>query len=340
MEKPEYNKKLYFFNPVLMAFHHRRTYPVTMRIKHKKLILGLVFLFIAAGIIVFPKVKRKHNRPKITEAATTTPTFAVRTEKAEIRTLRSHIEINANIVSGNQLTVVPDVAGKLVSMQVVLGSAVQKGDILAQVDPSRPGAEYALNSVRAPVSGMVISSPIAVGSTVSTNTSLMIIAVNNTVEIDAFIPEREIGQLRTGLQAEVRVEAYPGEIFAATLALISPLVDPVSRTKKITLRFVNRDQRINPGMFARIKLNTRTYENVVSIPEEALVEHRGRTVVYILETDEIADGMPKVRMREVTAGVNVDGEVEIKKGLNAGEMVVVQGQQFLTDGASVRVLGR
>jgi len=187
---------------------------------------------------------------------------------------------------------------------------------------------------------------------VSTATPLFILAVNGSIEIEALIPEREVGQLQTGLSAEVRLEAFPGETFAARLTQLSPVVDPVSRTKRITLRFDHHDPRITPGMFARVRLNTRTYENVVSIPQEALVEHRGRTAVYVLYTapqDGGSDreyyngapaGTPRVELREVVSGVVVDREVEIRSGLKPGEAVVVQGQQFLTDGAPVRVIGR
>jgi RND family efflux transporter MFP subunit len=101
---------------------------------------------------------------------------------------------------------------------------------------------------------------------------------------------------------------------------------------------VKYDQRINPGMFAQVRLNTRTYQDVVSIPQEAIVEYRGTQVVYVVDK-AIPDGIPQVTMREVHVGANVNGEVEIKNGLKAGESVVVQGQQFLSDGAAVRILG-
>jgi RND family efflux transporter MFP subunit len=241
----------------------------------------------------------------------------------------------------------PDVSGRLVSMQVRLGSYVQRGDLIAEVDPSRPGAEYSLSNIHAPVSGRIVTNPIPVGSTVTTGTNLMNVAIANAIELEALIPEREVGQLRTGLRAEIRLEAFPGETFAATVTQLSPVVDPVSRTKSITMHFDRNDARVNPGMFARVKLNTRTYANVVSVPQDALVDHRGKTVVYVLNTSpegEYADGLPadtpRVVMREVTTGVIINRETEIKSGLKAGESVVVQGQQFLTDGAPVRVLGR
>ena len=318
----------------------------------KKFIMISMVVLIAAGLIFIPSFLMGKNNRVMPPQANTTPVFTVRTGNAEIRTLVAYIEVNANIVSENQVAVMPDAGGRLVSMWVGLGDVVQRGVLVAEVDPSRPGTDYALSPVYAPVSGLVVSSPQAAGSTVSTATSLMTIAVNNSVQIEALIPEREVGQLQTGLKAEVRLEAFPGEVFDATLTQLSPVVDPVSRTKKVTLRFNQQtngssDPRINPGMFVRVKLNTRIYEDVVSIPYEALVDNRGRTVVYVLDTksqegysDDLAPGTPRVEMREVNIGVNVDGEVEIKTGLTPGEAVVVQGHQFLTDGAPVRVIGR
>jgi len=316
--------------------------------KKKKNYIVIVTIVTALTIlnIIFHLVSGKNEDVNNTQAASS-PIFTVRTENAEIRTLQAYLEVNANIVSGHQVAVLPDANGRISSMRVSLGSTVQRGAVLAQIDPSRPGTEFMLSTVYAPVSGTVVSSPQPVGSTVSTGTALMIIAVNDSIEIEALIPEREVGQLTTGLKAQVRLEAFPGEIFNATLTQISPVVDPISRTKKVTMRFDLNDSRINAGMFARVKLNTRTYENVISIPQEALIEHRGRTIVYVLNTNPDSNyangvpvGTPRVEMREVVAGVNIDREVEIKSGLNSGEAVVVQGQQFLTDGAPVRIIGR
>ncbi|MCL2411126.1 MAG: efflux RND transporter periplasmic adaptor subunit [Treponema sp.] len=306
--------------------------------KKKKIIRIAIVLGIAAALIFIPPMLAEARRATITETTAPAHIFSVRTENVEIRTLQAQIEVNANIVSGHQVVVMPDANGRLASMRVGLGDIVQQGQIIGEVDPSRPGAIFSMSAVHAPVSGMVITTPSTVGSTVSVSTPLMTLAVGGSTEIDALIPEREVGQLITGLSAEIRLEAFPGETFAATLTQISPVVDPVSRTKRVTLRFNNQDPRINPGMFARVRLNTRTYENVVSIPQEALLEHRGRTIVYVLNTAD--DGTSYVEMREVVVGVTIDRETEIRSGLEAGEAVVVQGQQFLADGVPVRVIGR
>ena len=315
--------------------------------KKKKFIMVFTISLISAALIFVPPIMANNRRGADAAPIASAAVFAVRTENAETRTLQAYIEVNANIVAGNQVVVMPDANGRLASMRVGLGDTVRQGQFLGEVDPSRPGTVFSMSAVHAPVSGVVITTPQTVGSMVSTATPLMTLAVNGSTEIHALIPEREVGQLRTGLSAEVRLEAFPGETFAATLTQVSPVVDPVSRTKRVTLRLNQADQRVNPGMFARVRLNTRTYANVVSIPQEALIEHRGRSVVYVLDTnhigtylDGVLDTTPRVEMREVVAGVTVNREVEIISGLEPGEAVVVQGQQFLTDGAPVRVIGR
>jgi multidrug efflux pump subunit AcrA (membrane-fusion protein) len=312
----------------------------------KKLILFIIVAALAAGFVFIPRKLANGGAavpgagmgpmgpgmgggPERREQNTV---FAVRTATAERRTLQAYIEVNGDIVSEEQVDVVPDAAGKLVSMKTGLGSLVQKGALIAEVDPSRPGTAYSLSPVYAPISGTVVSNPLSIGSTVSTATTLLTLAAAGSVEIKAAIPEREVGQLRTGLRSDVFLEAFPGEVFAAEVIRLSPVLDPVSRTKQIVLAFTREDPRINPGMFARIKLNTRTYEGVVSIPEEAVVESRGTTVAYVV-AEETA------QVREIETGVSVDGEVEIKSGLDPGEAVVVQGQQFLSNGAKVRVIG-
>ncbi|MDR3116206.1 MAG: efflux RND transporter periplasmic adaptor subunit [Treponema sp.] len=314
----------------------------------KKFVMFIMAALIAAGLIFVPSLVAQRDTPSSAAgpegsgrpgmAGSGGAVFTVRTEEAQIRNLQAYIEVNGNILSAEQVTVVPEAAGKLVSMSAALGATVRKGELLAQVDPSRPGSQYSLSPVYAPISGLVVSNPAPVGSTVSTATALLTVAAAGSLEIEALIPEREIGQLRAGLPAEVRLEAFPGELFKAAVAKLSPVVDPASRTKRITLRFIREDRRVNSGMFARIKLNTRTYEKVISIPQEGVVENRGVPAVFVLSSLN-GEGTGQVRLREVSLGVTVDGEVEIKSGLNAGDRVIVQGQQFLTDGSAVRVLG-
>ncbi len=152
------------------------------------------------------------------------------------------------------------------------------------------------------------------------------------LEVEADIPERDVGQIKTGLSARITLEAFPGERFPAYVSRVAPVVDASSRTKQVILKFRAEDSRINAGMFARIRLDTVAYADRVAIPEEAVTAIRGSSYVYILN----ADGT--VSRREVAVGVTVDGLTEIVSGIEAGDAVVTQGQQLLSEGVKVHVV--
>ncbi|MHC6204593.1 efflux RND transporter periplasmic adaptor subunit [Breznakiellaceae bacterium SP9] len=328
----------------------------------KKLVIVMAVLVLAAALVFVPSLLAS-SQAAVTAAAGgrggrgAGTIFSVRSANVEKQTLTSYLEVNGNIINEQQVAAVPDAGGKLVSVRAALGSVVQKGTLLAEVDPSKPGANYALSPVYAPISGTVSSNPLALGTTVSAGQSIMVISGAGAYKIEALIPEREVGQLKAGLKAAVTLQAYPNEVFNATVSTVSPVVDPTSRTKKIVLKFDKADRRVNPGMFARIKLQTQNHNNIICIPLEALVEIRGTNGVYVLgegqavsaaagerpaaasplDTDSLSQ---VVSFREVSVGISIDGLLEIKSGLQAGERIVIQGQQFLSDGAKVRVINR
>src|SRR5215471_12851825 len=154
-----------------------------MKMKKGHIILVIILVTVTVLNVVFRLMTG--NTKAVDEIQAAAPVFTVRTEEAEIRTLEAYLEVNANIISGHQVAVVPDAAGRLASMRVSLGSTVQRGMLLAEVDPSRPGTVYSMSPVYAPVSGIVVSSPQSVGSTVSTGSVLMTIAVADSIEIEA-----------------------------------------------------------------------------------------------------------------------------------------------------------
>jgi multidrug efflux pump subunit AcrA (membrane-fusion protein) len=271
-----------------------------------------------------------------------TPVFSVKTAAVAARTLQSRLEVNGDIVSAQQAEAFPDVSGKLVSVRVSLGSRVRKGDVIAEVDPSRPGSAYMSSPVYAPISGIVSFTPLTAGMTVSPGMGITTISVDDRLEISARIPEREIAGLVPGLKAEVSLQAYRGDVFAATVTRVSPVLDAASRTKLITLTFDRNDSRINAGMFARLRINTRSYHNILTVPAEAVLQKNGVAAVYVSRADGLGARSAEsqsAELRAVNTGVTIDGFTEIKSGLGAGEAVVIQGQQLLSDGAALRVIG-
>ncbi|GHT99277.1 hypothetical protein FACS1894142_6690 [Spirochaetia bacterium] len=298
--------------------------------KTKKAVVVVMTMVIAAALVFVPALVAQDGKAVSEAAANETPVYSVKTAMAETRTLEAYLEVNGDIVSEGQVAVLSEAAGKLVTVKAALGTRVRQGDLIAQVDPSSAGTQYMVSSVYAPISGILCAVPLAVGSTVQAGSVITSIAQADDLQIEALIPEREVSQLRLGLTATITLPAFQGEVFTAKITQVSPILDPASRTKKIVLTFENRDSRINAGMFAHVKLNTRTYPNVVTVPAEAVGEQSGTKNVYVLNNG-------KVELRKVVTGVTVDHITEIKSGLASGDAVVIQGQQFLSDGAAVLV---
>jgi multidrug efflux pump subunit AcrA (membrane-fusion protein) len=303
--------------------------------------VGIFFgTIIIAGIFIFgPGLLDFRDETKEEIKDSEIPVFSVKIAQAEKRTLRAFLDVNGEVTSSQQADAFPDMPGKLVKVNVTLGTVVRQGDVIAEVDSSKPGADFLNSPVIAPISGIVSKVPLSMGTTVNANTSIAAITAASTPEINVRIPEREIAGLRTGLRAEVTLQAYPGEIFTAAITHLAPVLDVVSRTKLITLKFDRNDNRINAGMFARVRINTRTYDDVLTIPAEAITDRYGEKTVYVPQGSASLTETYRVEARNVTIGVTINGRTEIKSGLAEDETVVVQGQQLLSGGEIIRIIG-
>ncbi|MDR2541853.1 MAG: efflux RND transporter periplasmic adaptor subunit [Treponema sp.] len=306
-----------------------------MKKKLPKFTMPIIIILIACILLFGPGLlaRRSGTAPETVEA----PVFSVRTQEAARQTLYAFLDVNGDIICTQQAEVFPDVGGILVSVQANLGTYVNQGQVIAEVNPSRPGMVFLNSPVTAPISGIISRTPLSTGTTVGPQTAITTISRNENLEIFARIPEREIAGLAPGLRAEVFLQAYPGETFHATVIRVSPVVDNISRTKLINLRFDSGDRRISSGMFARVRLNTRSYPDVVTVPVEAVVSSQGGTAVFVIANDEA--GLPVAARREVGIGASLQGLTEIRSGLEAGETVIVQGQQLLSGGEYLRIIG-
>lgn len=257
-------------------------------------------------------------------------TVSVRTMTTDITTLHGYVSTSGEVESQNSVSVFPDMGGKVLSTSVMLGSTVSKNEIIAYIDPSEPGTSYRSSPVYAPISGSIISTPLKNGTKVTTSTAVAIIGDIRNLQVTAYIPERYVAVLRKGLKAEITVEAYPGVIFPATVSRVSPVVDSDTRTKQVILTFDERDERINAGMFAKVKLYTEDFTGYPVMPSGALVQNGDDFFAYVVQSDSTVS---KVK---VERGEAVDGYVQIISGVNAGDKVVIQGMTSLGDGSKVQ----
>ncbi len=254
---------------------------------------------------------------------------SVKTMELAVTTLHGYVSTNGEVESQNSVSVFPDMGGKVISTNVVLGSVVKKGDIIAYVDPSEPGSSYRSSPVYAPISGSIISTPLKNGTKVTTSTAVATIGDIKNLQVTANVPERYVSVLKTGLKANVKVEAYPDVVFEATVSRVSPVVDSTSRTKEVVLTFDKIDPRVNAGMFAKVILYTEDYTDCVVMPVDALVQNGDDYYAYIVNDDST------VKKQKVTLGKSVDGVVQITSGLESGLRVVTQGQTSLAEGSKI-----
>jgi multidrug efflux pump subunit AcrA (membrane-fusion protein) len=267
------------------------------------------------------------GRPQGSRSAT-----AVRITPVSTGTIERSVILNGEIIARNQVTIFPAAGGRLTEMPFGIGDRVNRGDVVAMVDPSRPGEVFSRSPITSTVSGTVLNAPFSIGDTVTTQSGVFVVGDLSTLLVETFVPERFVAAVRQGMRAELRLEAIPGETFTTEVIEVNPVLDPVSRTLRIRLRFLNPDVRIKPGMFATVSLVTNRRVNIPVIPRMSVINTYGSWIVFTVDENNIA------RRREVTLGIENEEFLEILSGLNMGENVVSAGQNFLTDGDLVRIV--
>ena len=248
-------------------------------------------------------------------------------------TIENSVVINGDVMAANQVSIHPTVGGKITETFFQVGESVNQGTVVAMVDPSRPGQIFSESPVVSTIRGTVLQASVNRGDTVTTQTTVYVVGDLSTLMIETFVPERFSNSARRGLAAQVLLEALPGEVFQAVVDEVSPVLDPVSRTLRIRLRFSGRtDPRIRAGMFATVRLVTNTRRNVPIIPRGAAINTHGSWIVFTVDEDNIAS------RREISLGLENERFIEVLQGLETGELVVSQGQNFLSDGELVRIV--
>lgn len=255
---------------------------------------------------------------------------AVSTVRAEASILKDFVITNGEVETQVSVDVFPSIGGKVVEMKVSLGSSVNKGDIIAYIDPSEAGSYYVNSPVTAPISGSILTSTVKVGQRVTASSVIAKIGDISNLQVTAKVPERYVAYLKEGQKAQITFQAYGDQIFDASVYRISPVVDPATRTKEIILHFDQDYPQINAGMFAEVKLFTVDYSGYPAIQQDALTENGDEYYLYIVKEDS------SVTKRKVLRGKNVDGYVQIIEGLSIGEVVVTEGMLTLYEGAKVR----
>lgn len=181
------------------------------------------------------------------------------------------------------------------------------------------GSANANHVVRAPISGAVTKVNKNIGEQVAPGEAILEITNFDTVWVEAPLFERDLALVRANGRASFTTAAFPGREFRGTLINVGEIIDEQKRAAHAIFAVPNPGRALRVGMLADVRLDASEAVTAMLIPREAVVEHEGKKIVYVLQSGE------EFERREVKLGDEYGGNIAVLEGIKAGERVVTQG---------------
>lgn len=206
----------------------------------------------------------------------------------------------------------------------------------AGLDVMRQQYENLVENTRlvSPCSGVVTKRNYDNGDLYNGQVPVLVVEKTSPVKILINVNEQYYSQVKVGMPIEnISLDAYPGETFQGKVSIVYPSLDANTRTFPVEVRIANNDQRVRPGMFARVTLNFGSQTRVM-LPDQSIVKQTGsgEQYVYVLNADST------VSHQSVVLGRRLGAEYEAVSGVSDGQTVVIFGQTLLNDGHKVHVI--
>ncbi len=191
------------------------------------------------------------------------------------------------------------------------------------------------HTLNAPFTGVINRRTIDVGERASPDAPVFELVSTQHLRLDLAVPQRYFGAVTTDTAVRIRVDARPDKPIEGQIDTIIPVSDSDSRAFQARVELDNSAGHLTPGMSARATLRIQTGRRGVVIPQDALIRYPdGRTIVWIAE----GNGTERtVREQRVRTGLQFDGRIAVREGLEAGTPIVTEGNEALQGGQEVRV---
>ena len=200
--------------------------------------------------------------------------------------------------------------------------------ITLQSDFQMLKAAIAKTEIKAPFSGTIGLKEVSEGSFVSPGTKITHLVNSSPIRIECSIPEKYTSLIKKNMKIQFHV--YGNEqSFEAKISAINPMIDPISRTTKIIALYSNKKEECKPGAFADIEIPLSVEEKAIIIPNEAIVPDIRGLRVFLLKQG-------KAKPKPIEAGMRTASSLEIIKGLNIGDTVLVAGASLMKAGSKVK----
>ncbi len=200
--------------------------------------------------------------------------------------------------------------------------------------------------LRAPVSGYVSGITDEAGDMASPQKPFASVDEIQNVKIIIRVTERDLMNIYEGQHAGISVSAYPDKVFDGRIVAVSPVIDPMTRTARVEIKTPNPDLRLKPGMFARVSVTTEERDNALTIEKAAVSRQtvlqrtgdnfRDDRVVKTYSCFIVENGI--ARKTPIGIGIESKTKYEVLSGLNAGDQLVIMGQNNLSDSTLVEIV--
>ncbi len=189
------------------------------------------------------------------------------------------------------------------------------------------------NALVSPISGIVTARNYDSGDMYSGALPVYVVEQIRPVKLIVNVSESFFTQVKKGMEVNVRLDVYGDEEFKGYVHLVYPTIDPATRTFQVEIRLNNNDERVRPGMFARVTMNFGTVQRVVA-PDQAVVKQAGSgdRYIYVYKNDGT------VSYQLVQLGQRLGNRYEVVSGVEDGDKVVITGHNRLTNGMEVEVV--
>lgn len=187
-------------------------------------------------------------------------------------------------------------------------------------------------TLTSPISGVVTQRNFDNGDVAGTSPILQVMQIS-PVKLKFSINESLYAKVKVGMQVSAKVEVFGEEEFKGKISLISPTIDPDSRTFYVEAEFTNANQKLRPGMFGRTELNLGR-ANMIMVSDKAVIKQNGTNdkYIYVVTADNTLE------YKKITVGKRLGDKYVILDGVSEGEKVVVSDQNKLKNGSKVVIV--
>ncbi|WP_428684919.1 efflux RND transporter periplasmic adaptor subunit [Reyranella sp.] len=198
-------------------------------------------------------------------------------------------------------------------------------------------------TLRAPFDGKLGLRQVDLGQFLAAGTMIATLQSLDPIFVDFLLPQQTVAQIAVGDRVRAKIDAFAGRTFEGKITAINPKIETGSRNVQVRATLPNADQKLLPGMFATVELDTGTAQRLVTLPQTAVSYNPYGSLVYIVDDKgKGADAKPALVARQVfvTTGATRGDQVAILKGVSEGDTVVTSGQIKLRNGVPVLVDNR